>query len=363
MQTSIRYGPLVAAMAAANGVGQGGIAAFENRLKHLKRNGYPAGAKLGKTGRYDYTATDVVGLAAAIRLMDAYVMPTTAIQLVEASARPIAMLALDRLTVSMSPSPEQVDDAARERRGRALDGAEYEGEPRPDPFAPRHYAFFPGVALSSLGSRAAGAGRYDAPVESAVLLDAWRQAPMPPTASGILLDGAATFDGLISELDQRGLDRSVVAASLLAGLSPDEAAHSQRHPGPAGLTRTQTTSFWHLGMLLRLLDGWQPDADLEDRGRLIAQHARLLLNHAGAQDVSAMTIEEGSGATVTETVLAVLDEFDFPLSGLPAGWPASRHIDMLGRIGAPRGQPDHVRRWLLDEIPRLAATMCAGNRS
>jgi hypothetical protein len=343
-------------MAAANGIGPGAVAAFENRLKHLKRNGFPAGANLGKTGRYDYTASDVIGLAVAVRLMDAYAMPTTAIQLVEAGAKPIAMLALDRLIMRPTTSTAEGDDL----NGQAHQGEDFE-ERQPEPFAPRHYAFFPGVALSSLGSRSPGAGRYDAPVDRAVLLDAERGATVP-TASGILLDGAATFDGLIDELNGRGFDRGEFATSLLACVSPTLAEEAERHADTEGLPRIHRNALWHLGMLLRLLDDWRPDAEAEDTGRLIGHHARLLLNQDGPWDLAAMTIDEGSGATVIETVLAILDAFEFPISGLPTGWPVSRHIDMLGRIGAPRGQPDYVRRWLLKEIPRLATTLRGRDR-
>lgn len=358
MQISIRYGPLLAALAAASGVGAAGLAAFENRLKHLKRNGYPPGAKLGKTGRYDYTAGDIVGLAVAVRLMDAYAMPTTAIQLVEAGSKQLSMLALDRL-IEIAAPPD-APDGGTEGAGTAPGGDVDEGEAPANPFAASRYAFFPGVALSSLGSRGPGAGRYDAPVEGAVLMNAWE--PAPPTASGIMLDGAATFDRLIGELAGRGIDPSALAASLLVELSPAEAAEAERHAGPVHLDGKHRRAFWHLGTMLRLLDGWRPDAALEDRTRLIGHHARLLLDQVGGSDVVAMTIEERSGSTMMETVIAILEESELPIRRLPTGWPASRHIDLLGKIGAPRDQPGFARRWLIDQIPRLATTFQPRNQ-
>ena len=341
---------MLAALMAANGVGSRAATAFENRLKHLKRNGFPAGANLGKTGRYDYTAADVAGIAAAVRLIDAYVMPTTAIQMVTSGAAPLAMLALDTVVPTLMP------EVARDGEAESGDDESPKGpepEPTRDAFAPRRYALFRGSALSELGERAAGAGRYDAPVGDALLLSANQlDGEAGAVGSGVLLNGPATFGPLADELDRRGFGRRALAAGLLASLSPRDAAAAGADVADA--PPDLRPGLWHLSMLLRAVEGFQPGERPDARARIVAHHARLLLHEGGAGAAAAMEIGGASGTTVIEVVLELLDQLDFPDIGRPSGWPVSRFLELANEARLPVGEPETLRRRLLEQVPLLA---------
>lgn len=349
-EQGLRYGAVLSALVAANGVGTRAATAFENRLKHLKRNGFPEGANLGKTGRYHYTAADIVGIATAIRLIDAYVMPTTAIQLVRSGAAEIAMLALDVIVPPLVPrAGPQLD----------LDGsATAHDTEQPDPFLARDYALFAGAALSELGERAPGAGRYDAPVGRATLLaraDLGGELSLA-IGSGILVGGQSTYGRLIDELEKRALGRRQLAAGLLATLAPEAAAGAATDVHNA--SPTLRPGLWHLSMLLRLLDGWEAAQGPDEHTRMVAHHARLLLhpgNGGGPGDAAALAIGGASGTTVTELVLHLLDLSGFPEIGLPTGWPVSRVIELAEEARLPVGDHLTLRRRFLAQVPLLAS--------
>jgi hypothetical protein len=310
IDASVRYGTLLKGLAAASGVAEPGLTAFENRLKHLKRNGFPAGVNLGKTGRYNYSPQDVVGIAAALRLIDAYVMPTTAIQLVETSAPQLNLLALDQIVPRIALGEQRV------REGRAAMQASASKE-----LEPWVCVVFQGAALSELGSRSSGGGRYEPPVQVAKLVTATDlQQGIPNTlGSGIIIQGEATFDRLFDELVRLGLDAPLFAAGLLATVSPQETAAVRDTVEAAN-----QLGVWHLAMLNKLLADWSPGAALGERERVIAHHARLLLCTLGGAG-AAHEIELGSGIDARAAVCAVLEELKFPNGGWPIGEPSLYH--------------------------------------
>lgn len=338
---TIRYGVLLAALAAANGIDHRGGAAFENRLKHLKRNGFPPGAKLGKTGRYDYTASDIVGIAAAIRLIDAYVMPTTAIQMVLAASRSLALLALDVLLPRVDGG-DDVDPSSGSTPLRELEGA-YAAAPPPSA-----YLLFRGSALSELGERAAGAGRYDAPVGDAILLGSGGLGggAMAGVGSGVVLNGWVAFEELCRQLEERGLSRPELATGLLASLSPADAAAAEGDA--AGAPTDVGPGFWHFSMLLRALQGTVPGDPPGESERIVMHHARLLLMEDGVAGRVVGGID--AARTIREEVLELLTLFGIaPRDGTAS---AGGGVE-AGAESVAAAEPR--RRALLDALPKLAS--------
>ena len=339
---SIRYGVLLEALAKANSVPPEGLAAFENRLKHLKRNGFPSGVNLGKTGRYDYSPIDVVGIASALRLMDAYVMPTTTISLVAAGDQQLGILALDRLVevIGDKPGADVLGDdgqVAGEHASSRL-----------------RCAVFPGVALSKLGTMPAGAGRYDAPVNAAKLLTSAElgdETGLP--GSGVVLRGDAAFDAVFRELDRLGAKKWRLAAGLLADLAPDAAIASL--DDVQQVDDGERLKLWLALMALRLLgDGAALPAEL--RGQLVTLTGRLALATTPGERLLNTVIDDQTDATLGEVLVELLDITATSVRRWAGNWPSHRFHELAGRICPGEFNAEQVREWLLTRLKMISGT-------
>lgn len=312
---TMRYATLRTLLTAMFGIeGDKPTRAFEDRIKNLKRLDFPPSVRGSDAARIDYTLDDAIGLAAAIRLIGAYVPPAAAIRLIDEGMPNVMLMACDAL--SMAIAGAQANDAAR-----------------------TILVFAPG-ALGDLGTRPPRAGRYDAPVGGTTL--------------HVIVDGGAaslTADrGKATAKDGVVVDALSFSAMLSAGLKATGLDAREI------LSRLTSRSLTLIG---------RPDAPPVDDGALYLWHASRFVDALEAH----MANRAGPrGVALALTDLRMVMTPDVGQRGVAAlelthlqDWPGMTTIAFaLAALADMTGHPASVVTSHMPETPRMSILRWTG---
>lgn len=182
---TLGYSEALAVLMEACKVAEPGHAAFEARIRHLQRLGVPAGSAGTRPGRGGYDLKELAALASAVRLMDAFMVPTRAARYVTERWSILAPWLWEGARAAM-PS-----DYLRRRPPRS-----------------GSFAVFSGNGLADLGQKRPHEDLYAGPLGDVTIVGEGAALIEVLTASGgaaIVLDSAAYMAIIVARLQERTL--------------------------------------------------------------------------------------------------------------------------------------------------------------